>query len=245
MTQQQQRQSYLSNLSTSADNLSPNEQKGDSATFVKPQYEGSSQLFTPYTFSQETAIPPPPPYLYPQLPQQPKRNKGYVITLVLLMLLVVGLGSLEVFQVVGGRMLAQDQNQSLSSNQSSMTSAQHASASYKATPLRTLTSGTTKENILLTCGVCDNPILITINTITIDTTNKRMIWVVKLNNVTGSEQVDNFSDFSLQDPSGNIYVGTGNLNKVFILSAGQIILESVIFSFLPRPGAGIAPNGGG
>ena len=64
----------------------------------------------------------------------------------------------------------------------------------------------------------------------------RLVWIVKLNNVSGSEQVDNFNDFNLQDPNGNIYEGTGKLNTVFILSAGQTVLETEIFSFLPRPG---------
>ena len=63
-----------------------------------------------------------------------------------------------------------------------------------------------------------------------------LVWIVKLNNESGAEQVDNFNDFNLQDPYGNIYEGTGNLNNVFILGAGQIVLETEIFSFLPRPG---------
>ncbi len=53
---------------------------------------------------------------------------------------------------------------------------------------------------------------------------------------SGAEQIDTFADFSLQDPSGNTYEGTGSLNTGFILSAGQIVLETEIFSFLPRPG---------
>src|SRR6266480_5225262 len=133
-------------------------------------------------------------------------------------------------------MLGHDPNRSTGSNQSSVTSAQHASASQKATLVRTLTPGTIKENIMLACGTCNDPILTTINTITIDTTNLRLVWIVKLNNESGADQVDNFNDFNLLDPNGNIYEGTGNLNNVFILSAGQIVLETEIFSFLPRPG---------
>ena len=146
MTHQQRWQTYPSNASTSARTPNPNMQEDDLATFVKPRYEGSAQPFTPYTYS-EGDIPPPPPYLYQQLPHQPKRNRGYVIAIVLLTLLVVGLGSLEVFQVAGGNLLAQKTNRSSGSNQSSMTSAQHASASQKTTPVRTLTPGTIKENI--------------------------------------------------------------------------------------------------
>ena len=105
MTHQQRWQTYPSNASTSVRTPNPTMQEDDSATFVKPRHEGSSQPFTPYTYSEEE-IPPPPPYLYQQLPHQPKRNRGYVIAIVLLALLVVGLGALEVFQVAGGKLLA-------------------------------------------------------------------------------------------------------------------------------------------
>ncbi len=236
MTHQQQWQTYPFNASTSARTPNPNKQEDDSTTLVKPRYTRSAQPFTPYTYS-EGDIPPPPPYLYQQLPHQSRRHRGYVIAIALLTLLVVGLGSLQVIQETGWSLLAQKTNGSSESNQPSLTSALHASVSQKQTPVPMLTPGMIKENITLSCGACDDPILTTINAITIDTTNIRMIWVVKLNNVSGSEQVDNFSDFSLQDLSGNIYVGTGNLNTVFILSVRQIMLDSVIFSFLPRPGA--------
>ena len=148
----------------------------------------------------------------------------------------MGLGTLEVFQVAGGKLLAQDPNRPTGSNKSSITSILQATTPHKVTPLRTRTPGTIKENITLGCGVCNDPILTTINTITIDTTNLRLVWIVKLNNESGADQVDNFTDFNLQDPNGNIYEGTGKLNTVFILSAGQIVLETEIFSFLPRPG---------
>jgi hypothetical protein len=233
MSQQKEHSAYPFNRRIQDDNT--NTQADSSTTFVKPLHEGLSQPFTPYTFSEE-AIPPPPPYLYQQLPPPPKRNKGYIIAIALLTLLVVGLGTLEVFQVAGGNLLAHEANRSLGSNQSSMISTQQATAYQRATPVRTLTPCTIKENITLGCGVCNDPILTTINTITIDTTNLRLVWVVKLNNESGSDQVDNFTDFKLQDPNGNIYEGTGKLNTVFILGAGQIELETEIFSFLPRPG---------
>jgi hypothetical protein len=234
MSQQETHSAYPFNTRIPGGNS--NIQGDSSTTFVKPLHEGSSQPFTPYSFSPDTAIPPPPPYLYQQLLHQPKRNRGYIIAIALLTLLVVGLGTLEVFQVSGGKLLAQDSYRSTGSNQLSMTSAQLTSVSNKAIPVRTLTPGTIKENITLGCGVCNDPIHTTINTITVDSTNLRLVWVVKLNNESGAEQIDNFNDFNLQDPYGNIYEGTGNLNTVFILSAGQIVLETEIFTFLPRPG---------
>lgn len=224
MSYQEQQYSNRYNSSKTEDYLYQNMSMDHSSTFVKPQHDGSSQSPRVYTHSTGTAIPPPPPYLYPQSVPHPKRNRGYLIAITILVLMVLGLGSLEVYQFAEGKLLTTSPSGSTRANQSAIT-----------TPVRTLTPGIMKENLLLTCGVCDDPILTTINTITIDTTNLRMVWVVKLNNHSGTEQIDNFNDFSLQDPNGNIYEGTGDLNKVFILSAGQIVLETEIFSFLPRP----------
>jgi len=69
-----------------------------------------------------------------------------------------------------------------------------------------------------------------------DTTNLRMIWVVKLDNQSGAEQIDYFAEFSLQDSFGNTYEGTGDLNTDIFLRAGQMAFKTEIFSFLPRPG---------
>ena len=89
---------------------------------------------------------------------------------------------------------------------------------------------------MLTCSGCDDPVHTTINSITIDTTNLRLIWTITLHNESGAQQTDYFAQFSLQDPLGNTYEGTGNLNTDFFLSAGQMVLKTEIFSFLPRPG---------
>jgi len=150
--------------------------------------------------------------------------------------MVVGLGSIEVYQFAEGKLLTTSPYGSTGSNQPVITSAQHDTAHLKTTPVRTFTPGTIKETITLRCGVCDDPVLTTINTITIDTTNLRLVWSVKLFNHSGARQSDYFHDFSLQDISGNTYEGTGDLNTPFSLSAGQIELETEIFSFLPRPG---------
>jgi hypothetical protein len=57
-----------------------------------------------------------------------------------------------------------------------------------------------------------------------------------LNNQSGAQQTDYFGAFSLQDPMGNTYEGTGELNADFFLSAGHMAYKTEIFSFLPRPG---------
>ena len=70
-----------------------------SSTFVKPLHAGSSKYTSPYPYSAGTAIPPPPPDLYPPLPPQPKKNRVQVIAITILAVLVVLLGSLEVVQL--------------------------------------------------------------------------------------------------------------------------------------------------
>jgi hypothetical protein len=153
-----------------------------------------------------------------------------------LTLLVVVLGSLEVVQLAAHTLFLTYPSGSTGSNQASISPAQHTTSPALTTPVRLLTPGTIKENMMLTCGVCNDPVHTTINSITIDTTNLRTAWTVTLNNQSGAEQIDYFSEFSLQDPSGNTYEGTGNLNSDFFLSAGQLASKTEIFSFLPRPG---------
>jgi hypothetical protein len=99
-----------------------------------------------------------------------------------------------------------------------------------------LTPGTIKENVMLTCSVCSDPVLTTITSIMVDTTNLRTVWTIKLKNVSGAQQIDYFAKFNLQDPFGHTYEGTGNLNTNYFLDAGQTSMKPEIFSFLPSPG---------
>ena len=241
MSQQERWPLTPSDAMTPAGNPLPNMPTDVSSTFVKPLQDAPSPPLSPHIPSAGTPIPiaPPPPYWYPYASSPTKSKKGYLIAIAVLALMVVGLGSLEVLQLVGGKLLTPSSSGSPGSNQSSqsaITPAQNVTAALKTTPARTLTPGTIKENETLTCGGCNDPVLTTINTITIDTTTLRTVWVVKLNNHSGAQQIDYFSDFSLQDPSGNTYKGTGDLDTPLFLSAGQIALETEIFSFLPRPG---------
>lgn len=236
MSQQDQWQTHLSYSSLPGRQHCPNMGGDDSSTFVKPLHEGSSQSFSPYTFSPETLMPPPPPDMYSPLVSHPKRNTGYQFALAVLSLLVVALGSLEVIQLTAHTPLTTYPSGAAISKQAGITSAQHATAPQKTSSGRTLTPGTIKENRTLTCGDCNDPILTTINFITIDTTNLRLIITVTLNNASGSEQIDYFAAFNLQDPLGNTYEGTGELNTDFFLGADQRVIKTEIFSFLPRPG---------
>ncbi|SRR6266702_510581 len=235
MSQQDQWQAHPSNASMLGRNHYPSMGADDSSTFVKPLHKGSSQSFSPYPSSTETAIPPPPPDLYPPLPSQPKTSRGYLIALAVLTLLVVLVGSLEVVQLAVPTLLTTYPSGSTESNQAGISPAQHTTSPFKPAPVQTLTAGTIKEKITLTCGVCDDPVHTTINSITIDTTNLRLIWTLTLQNQSGAQQTDYFVQFSLQDPLGNTYEGTGELNADFFLSDGQMTSKTEIFSFLPRP----------
>jgi len=159
-----------------------------------------------------------------------------VIAITLLTVLVVGLVCLEGVQLTTHTLFPTFPYGAAGSNQAGIAPAQYATAPLKTTPVRILTPGTIKENMTLTCGVCNDPVHTTINSITIDTTNLRTVWTVTLNNQSGAQQTDYFAQFSLQDPLGNTYDGTGELNADFFLSAGHMASKTEIFSFLPRPG---------
>ncbi len=154
-----------------------------------------------------------------------------VIAITVLAVLVVGLGSLEVVQLTTHTLFPTFPYWPAGSNPAVIALVQHATA-----PVRILTPGTIKENRMLTCDVCNDPVHTTINSITIDTTNLRTVWSVTLNNESGAQQIDYFAEFSLQDPLDNTYQGTGSLNSDFSLPAGQMSSNTEIFSFLPRPG---------
>lgn len=231
MSQHDQWQAYPIYTPLSEKQDSSNRAEDDSSTFVSPFPVGSTQSFSPYGCSTETAIPPPPPGIDAPFVPQSKRNTGYLIALVVLSVLVVVLGSLEILQVATHTPGAPDPPVSAGSNQAGITPTQHA-----APHVRTLTPGTIKENIRLTCSNCDDPVLTTIASITVDTTNLRTVWTLRLQNVSGAQQIDYFAEFSLQDPFGNRYAGTGNLHTDYFLDAGQTAMKTEIFSFLPRPG---------
>ena len=176
-------------------------------------------------------MPPPPPGIDAPFVPHSKRNTGYLIALVVLSVLVVALGSLEVLQVVTQTPGVSDPSVSARSNQASIIPTRHAAA-----PVRTLTAGTIKEHMMLTCSGCDDPVLTTITSIMVDTANLRTVWTMRLKNESGAQQIDYYAEFGLQDPFDNTYEGTGNLNSDYFLEAGQTAVKTEIVSFLPSPG---------
>jgi hypothetical protein len=231
MSQQDPWQAHLSYPYMSGKQDSSNRAEDDSSTFISPFHVGSSQSFSPYGCSTETAMPPPPPGIDAPFVPHSKRNTGYLIALVVLSVLVVVLGSLALLQVAAYTLGVPDSSVSAGSHQASIIPTQHAAA-----PVRTLTPGTIKENVMLTCSGCDNPVLSTITSIMVDTTNLRTVWTIRLKNESGAQQIDYYAEFGLQDPFGNRYEGTGNLHTDYFLNAGQTTMKTEIFSFLPSTG---------
>lgn len=237
MSQQDEWQAHPFNARRQGMQHSPNMVADDASTFVKSLDEGSPRSYPAYIYSPETAIPPPPPGIHSPLVSPSKRDSGYRIALAVLIILVMALGSLEVIQMTAHAPLTTYSSGSVGTNQAGITSARHVTASQKTLPKRILTPGTLKENVTLTCGACNDPVISTLTSITIDTTNHRLIITVTLQNISGAQQIDYFAEFNLQDPFGNTYEGTGELNTDFILGAGQRGIKTEIFSFLPNPGS--------
>jgi hypothetical protein len=182
MSQQNQWQTHLSSAKISGRNSSPNMGVDDSSTFVNPIHDGSSQQFFPYTFSPETVIPPPPPGMPSPRVLPSKSNRGYQIALAVLTVFVVVLGSLEVIQFVARSPGVPSPLGSAGSSQAGIIPTRYVTA-----PMRTLPAGTIKENVRLTCSGCDDPVLTTLHSITIDTRNQRVIITVTLQNVCGAQ----------------------------------------------------------
>jgi hypothetical protein len=154
MTQQDEWQAHPINASRQGRQHAPNMEADNSSTYVKPAYEGSPQSFSPYTYAPETAIPPPPPGIDLPLVIPSKSFSGYRIALAVLIVLVVALGSLELLQVATHTLGVQDPSLSAGSNQAGI-----IPTLYPATHVKKLTAGTIKENVMLTCSGCDNPVL--------------------------------------------------------------------------------------
>src|SRR2546421_2581930 len=70
-------------------------------------------------------------------------------------------------------------------------------------------SGSYTFNQVLSCGSCVDPILVTISQVTINAKTQNMTWNLDLLNRTGNNVNFVFNTFTLADPSGNSYPGSG------------------------------------
>lgn len=108
------------------------------------------------------------------------------------------------------------------------------------TPTPTNTPTPTKVPIQLSCGQCNDPIIVTIKSITI--TSNEMIWNITLQNISGNSLPAYFSDFTLhyQNVTGASYQGTGSILTDYHdlygslccgLDVGKTAEGTVIFTF--------------
>lgn len=186
------------------------------------QVASNSTPFHPVTPAQPTPVSVPPAYRPPNIPSQIKsgRSRKIIIaqSIAIVLLLAVVLGF--VFHSFPG----------INTALSNLSNSSPALGSTKllATP------GTIQKNMQLkTCGGCDDPVLVTIDSITIDPTN--MVWSISLQDNTGAGGTPSFDDFTLEEPTGQKHQGTLG-RSIYFLGAGQSQDTSATFPFVPYAG---------
>lgn len=103
----------------------------------------------------------------------------------------------------------------------------------------TATPGVLTENVLLKCTStnCNDPVIVTITTITIDTSLGRMVWAITAQNKLGTGICVGFNDFTLTEPiGGQKYTGSLVLPGSNCMNPGQTIDASATFAFVPYSG---------
>jgi serine/threonine protein kinase len=185
---------------------------------------------TPSGYYGQPYTPPPYPQPYPVQPRK-KGNAGYIATIVVLLmaLLSVGCWAINMSLSTGTKSTQQGSNGGRS----------NSSPTAKRTPAK---NGTFTKNIRLTCGGCNDPITVTITTITIDSATGRMAWNLSLYNTTTKTYYRyeySLSEFSLQEATDTQKVSaTGGIisGDHQSIPPEQKITERVIFSFIPFKG---------
>lgn len=93
---------------------------------------------------------------------------------------------------------------------------------------------TIKENLTLTCGGCNDPVLVTINTIQIDNANRHMVWDATLKDVSGANLEYNISEYDVQaSGSQNKVAATFSPQQNWGLVANTPLDLQAIFTFVP------------
>ncbi|MBA2288189.1 MAG: serine/threonine protein kinase [Ktedonobacteraceae bacterium] len=183
---------------------------------------------------------PPVVVTPPVQPAKSRSHTGYVVTIVVLILMLLGVSCWSV-SLLANKQLGSTNPGGIttpSQNPTGTSGGNAPQANSAPTSLPTASSGVLSKKIHLRCDSCNDPIRVDINTITIDTGNGRMLWDVTLTNISGNVQVFYLSDFTLQSLSdGTKYSGTGDILGVQNLPAGQNMEGNAIFSFVPFHGA--------
>ncbi len=112
------------------------------------------------------------------------------------------------------------------------TSASTPSSTPTVQPSTPVASGLITENLLLTCGGCNDPIHVTINTIQIDTANGRMIWDNTLKDVTNSGIGYSINEYDLQPNASQTKV-PAILSQTIMSGSNRPYDVQAIFAFVP------------
>jgi hypothetical protein len=94
--------------------------------------------------------------------------------------------------------------------------------------------GVIQENITLTCGGCDDPIRVTINSVRVDSANGRMIWDNTLKDISGNDVGYSINTYTLQDSTDQ----TPAIPAVFAQGSGNLVSNipsdiQGVFAFVP------------
>lgn len=132
------------------------------------------------------------------------RSATFVMTIIAMLSILTAFVAIKYPRFVGnyppGTTLAAAPQTGSSANSAAQpvaTNAPSSAANPTAQPAATVPSSTLNENILLSCGGCDDPIRVTINTVQVDDANGRMIWNMTLKNVSGNSIGYHFYQYSL------------------------------------------------
>jgi serine/threonine protein kinase len=215
----------------------PNSSTGSST--YNPTISTQSSYTPPaYTPPAYTAPPPgammSPPYGQPYLVQPQKKSKTgcYIAVIVVLVLALCGVGSLAMTNFAsrsdpsGGTTLTSGSSDNGTSTQTTNAPKNAASA----------TDGTFPKNIKLTCGGCNDPIIVTIKSITVDSGKGRTAWELSLYNNTLSTFPSteySFQEFGLQEAAATDVVGSSDCQNTADIPSNQSITLTCIFSFVP------------
>jgi serine/threonine protein kinase len=206
-----------------------------STGFQQPVFAVPSYPALPYSQPSGTMRPLPYGQTYP-IHQPPKKsNTGcFVAVIIVLVLALLGTSMLAVSNI--GANFNASETATVTTGSSGAT-AQAA----KATKSRELAKdGTFSKNIRLSCGGCNDPLVVTIKTITVESATGRMAWNATIYNNsadTYSSSYYYFTGFSLQAATDtNKVQASGQYMQMYgedTIPPEQQAATKFIFSFIP------------
>jgi len=215
-----------------------------SAASTQSSYTPPAYTPPAYAAPPDATMPPPYGQPYPLIQPQKKSKAGvYIAVIVVLVLALCGVSSLAVMNLSSKSVSTSETISTSGSDNSNNngTPTQTTSTTKNGTPAK---DGYFPQNVRLSCGGCDDPILVTITGYTVDSGKGRTAWDVSLyNNTTETYSASYFyfEDFSLQGATDTNGVGaSGDLMSSFghttDIPAEQSINDKLIFSFIPVKG---------